>query len=251
MPDHVRLVAWNIRAGGGRRIELIADQLRRWRPDVVALSEFRGTPASAWLAEELAARGLPHQRTTAESASEVNSLLIASRWPIRTRPNSDAPTEPNRWLLAGIEAPTPFAIGAMHIPNRVTGRKGDYLASVLDLTRRWRGGPALIVGDTNSGRIDLDEEVSTFDLREDRWMRSLDAGGWADAFRALHGERRAYTWYSPNGRNGFRLDEAFINRALQPRLRAARYVWGKPRGERTPRREVLSDHAALIVDFDA
>jgi len=251
VPDHLRLVAWNIRAGGGRRIEMIADQLQRWQPDVVALSEFRGTPASAWLAEELSARGLPFQRSTAQPASAVNSLLLASRWPVRARPNSAAPIEPNRWLLASVDAPTPFAIGGMHIPNRVTGRKGDYLAAVLELTRRWRGGPALLVGDTNSGRIDVDEEVPAFDRREDEWMRSLDAGGWADAFRALHGERRAYTWYSPNGRNGFRLDEAFVNRALQPRLRAARYVWGRPRGEQSGRREALSDHAALIVDFES
>ena len=250
MSDRVRLVAWNIRAGGGRRIELIADQLRRWRPDIVALSEFRGTPASAWLSDHLAERGLLHQRTTAEPGSPRNALLVASRWPLRGRRNASAPTEPDRWLLSSVQAPVPFALGAMHIPNRVTGRKGDYLASVLDLTRRWRGGPALLVGDTNSGRIDLDEEVPTFDQREDNWMRSLDAGGWADAFRALHGQRRAYTWYSPNGRNGFRLDEAFVNRALQPRLRAARYAWGTPLGVPNARREALSDHAALIVDLE-
>ena len=41
-----RVVAWNIRAGGGKRIEHIAAQIAAWRADVVALSEFRATPAS-------------------------------------------------------------------------------------------------------------------------------------------------------------------------------------------------------------
>ena len=246
----MRIIAWNIRAGGGRRIEPIADQLRRWRPDVVALSEFRGTPPSAWLAEQLAARGLRFQRTTADlQAAPVNALLVASRWPLRLASVCAAPSEPRRWLLARIAAPMPIAIGAMHVPDRVTGRKGDYLASALAVARRWRGGPALLIGDTNSGRIGLDEEVPAFDRLEDGWIGDLDRAGWADAFRTLHGERRVYTWCSPNGRNGFRLDQAFVNRRLQERLAAARYAWGKPRGNRAGRPEALSDHAALIVDF--
>ena len=32
----MRIVAWNIRAGGGVRGEAIAAQLRRWHADVVA-----------------------------------------------------------------------------------------------------------------------------------------------------------------------------------------------------------------------
>ena len=78
----------------------------------------------------------------------------------------------------------------MHVPNRVTGRKGDYLASALSIDRRWRGGPALLIGNTNSGRIGLDEQVRTFDRLADGWIRDLDHADWADAFRALHGERR-------------------------------------------------------------
>ena len=246
----MRIIAWNIRAGGGRRSEAIADQLRRWRPDVVALSEFRGTPPSAWLAEELADRGLCFQRTTADPRSApVNALLVASRWPLRLGVVGVAPAEPRRWLLARIAAPEPIALGAMHVPNRVTGRKGDYLAAALAVARRWRGGPALLIGDTNSGRIGLDEEVPTFDRLEDGWIGDLERAGWSDAFRWLHGERRAYTWYSPNGGNGFRLDQAFVSRTLRGRIAAVRHAWGKPRGDRSARREALSDHAALIVDF--
>ena len=45
----MRVVAWNIRAGGGARADAIARQLARWQADVVALSEFRATPPSARL----------------------------------------------------------------------------------------------------------------------------------------------------------------------------------------------------------
>jgi exonuclease III len=81
----------------------------------------------------------------------------------------------------------------------------------------------------------------------------LEAAGWTDAFRFLKGSERAYTWYSPSGGNGFRIDQAFVNRALQPRLRSASYVWGVPANGRSVAapRHALSDHAALMVDLES
>ncbi len=67
----MRIVSWNIRAGGGKRIEGIADQLRRWRPDIVALSEFRGTPPSQELASLLRNQGFIHQRATVDNHHPV------------------------------------------------------------------------------------------------------------------------------------------------------------------------------------
>jgi exonuclease III len=76
-------------------------------------------------------------------------------------------------------------------------------------------------------------------------MRELAEAGWTDAYRHLRGAARAYTWYSPNGGNGFRIDQAFLNRALQPRLRRFRYDWG-----RRPLGRPASDHAAMVLDLD-
>lgn len=246
----MRIVSWNIRAGGGRRVVEIAEQIERWQPDVVALQEFRATPPSCWLAETLAERHLRHQRSTADLASPpANRLLVASRWPLRRLANRGGPTEPGRWLLVSVAATQPFVLGAMHAPNFVSGPKYPFLDAALMVARRWRGGPALLIGDTNSGRIGLDEEVPCFSDREDGWMQALERAGWLDAFRLLHGDARAYTWYSPNAGNGFRLDQAFVNRRLTPRLAATRYEWGWA-NEGNPRRDVLSDHAALIIDLD-
>src|SRR6267142_1857540 len=43
----MRIVAWNIRAGGGERIARISRYLQLWAPDAVVLSEFRAAPAAA------------------------------------------------------------------------------------------------------------------------------------------------------------------------------------------------------------
>jgi exonuclease III len=243
----MRVVAWNIRAGGGVRVRAIARQIARWEPDVVALSEFRATPPSADLAARLAAGGLPHQLTTADARFPgSNALLLASRFPLRALALHRSPTFRCRWLAAAVEAPTPLTIGAMHVPNRVTGRKWAFLHAVLGCARRWAPGPALLVGDTNSGRRGLDEEVPAFNAREEGWVDALAGCGWADAFRYLSPEARAYTWYSPNGRNGFRIDQAFVNAPLLARLKEATYRWGGTRGRR---RDALSDHAALVVEL--
>jgi exonuclease III len=241
----MRIVFWNICAGGGVRGTRIAERLARWAPDVVALCEFRATAPSLALSATLASRGLAHQCTTATGAA--NGLLLASRWPLRRIRLRAEPAEPGRWLLAELRAPSPLTVGVMHVPNRVTGRKDAFYAEMLAAIRRWHRGPALLLGDTNSGRPDLDEEVPVFGPREVAWLDAIERAGWADGFRTLHRLKRAYTWYSPNGRNGFRLDQAFLNRELQARLRAVVYDWGVRR--RIGMGLALSDHAALLLDL--
>jgi exonuclease III len=216
----------------------------------VALCEFRATPPSRALSARLADLGLRHQLSTADpTVPNLNCLLVASRWPIEIMRDRRAPNERGRWLLAGVAAPRPFALGAMHVPNRVSGRKWPFLDAVLAVAERWRGGPAVLLGDTNSGRPGIDEESSAFNQREGAWIDGLARAGWQDAFRHLRGAARAYTWYSPNGGNGFRIDQAFLNPALLPSLVRARYTWGIRERDGRPR-FALSDHAALVLDLE-
>lgn len=244
----IRVVAWNIRAGGGCRVARIARQLARWAPDVVVLSEYRATPPSERLGGWLAQHGLLHQVTTADRRMPGrNALLVAARWPLRRLLLGTAPRDPSRWLVALVDSPVPLVLGAMHVPNRVTGRKYPFLDAVLACAQRWRRGRALLVGDTNSGRRTIDEEAPTFNAREEGWIDDLAACGWCDAFRHLRAEARVYTWYSPSGRNGFRIDQAFVNAALLAQLKDAAYLWGG--ASRRSRRDALSDHAALLVDL--
>ena len=146
-----------------------------------------------------------------------------------------------------VQAPDCFEVFAVHVPNRVTGRKYPFLDAVSDVVASWCGPPAILVGDTNSGRIDIDEESVAFNAHEDQWLSHIDALGWRDAFRAHYPKRREFTWYSPNGNNGFRLDQAFLHRQLMKRLRKVNHVWAS---DGSKRRDALSDHAALIVDVD-
>jgi len=244
----VRLIAWNIRAGGGVRAEGIVEQIIDWAPDVIALSEFRGTQASCYIAHSLQERaGLCFQRSTVDTENAAtNSLLVASRYPLRVVRLKRAPADMRRWLHVTVAAPVRFAIMAIHIPNRSTGRKYPFMHAVTEVVRSWRGHPAIIMGDTNSGHIGIDEESSAFNRIEDQWLAGLNALRWRDAFRFLNGERREYTWYSPNGRNGFRLDQMYVHPAFVEQLSDFQHRWGGAPGQR---RELLSDHAAMIMDL--
>ncbi len=208
----MRVVFWNIRHGGGGRVAAIARQIRSWGADAVALCEFRGTPPSAELARALAGLGLPYQCTTADTARPaLNGLLLASRWPLRRLRIRGAPAEPARWLLARIQAPAPLVMAVMHVPNRVSGRKYPYLDAVLETARRRWPGPAMFLGDTNSGCIGIDEQVPAFNRIEDGWMRGLHEAGWIDAFRRFEPGPGHYTWWSqrPGARAaniGWRID---------------------------------------------
>ena len=92
------------------------------------------------------------------------------------------------------------------------------------------------------------EETPVFNTRTDGWFDHLEAAGWRDGFRGLHGNQRDYTWYSHRN-NGFRLDQVFVNSDLARHLMRVGHVW--PRHPDAPgRRDGLSDHAVLVADFE-
>ena len=56
-----------------------------------------------------------------------------------------------------------------------------------------------------------------------------------------------YTWYSHRN-NGFRLDHAFCSPELVPAIVGLQHAWGRD-SEQPNRRDALSDHAAVIIEF--
>lgn len=228
--------------GGGGRAPAIVEYIRSGNPDIAILTEFRGTPPSREIAFRIEELGLPYQLSTAsESKPAKNALLLASCWPLK-RIHWKRPPEPaERRLLAHVRAPASIAIAAVHVLNRVSGKKYPFLDAIRDLALRWRGGGAIVAGDFNTGRIGEDESVKCFNRREDDFMTTMSEAGWTDAYRSVNGQKRAYTWRAPGGGGSFRLDHAFINRCAQGRLLDARIDWVK--GDPRP----PSDHAALWI----
>ena len=136
----------------------------------------------------------------------------------------------------------------MHIPNRVTGKKIPFQQAVIRFLKKIPIEHGLLMGDTNSGFRHIDEESSAFGPAEENWIHQLEHRMWRDGYRHLHGDRREFSWYSPNGNNGFRLDHAYFNPQTLPWLKAFSYEWGQT--ENSSRRDVLSDHAAINITLE-
>jgi len=250
-PEPLRIVSWNIRAGGGKRAEGILAQLLDWRADVIGLCEYRATSASQWLAAELDNAGYHHQlHSTNPDKPATNALMLASRAPLQAVRAPKMPKHRERWLLAQIQKPAPITFGLMHVPNYTAPKlKYPFLSALLKMTETWKSGPAVLIGDTNCGQRGLDEENPQGPRfkREHDWVVGMRQRGWVDAFRHLHGARREYTWYSHRN-NGFRLDHAFCSPQLAGAISGVQHVWGRD-SEQPGRRDALSDHAALLVDL--
>ena len=253
MSKLTRIISWNIRAGGGKRVAGILAQLLKWQPQIIGLSEFRGTPASQWLAAELAKAGFLFQISSVNPNSPAkNALLLASRFALQSVTVPKMPRNPDRWLLANVKIVPSVILGLMHVPNYTTPTlKYPYLASVLRMIDAWDAGPGLVMGDTNCGERGIDEEKLSPPKfqREHDWMVGMEQRGWVDAYRHNQGDKHEYTWYSHRN-NGFRLDHVFCSPHLAPAIKAVRHVWGND-SKQKQRRDSLSDHAAIIVDIES
>ena len=232
----MRLLTWNIRHGGGYRVAAIADWLGRCAADVMVLTEARGTAPSQRLRGALAERGFEHQVAATVNA-RANGVLIASRRPLRHDPLPRGLRHDSA-RAASVRCGELRIVGLYFPATAATIR--PYFDAVLAATPRWLAGDTVLLGDFNSGQPALDCQ-RPFAFTGASQFDALLEQGWVDGWRARHGTRREYTWYSHTG-NGFRIDHAFLSPTVAPRLQRARYA-------HTVRAHGLSDHSALVIEI--
>src|SRR5690348_12560313 len=93
----MKILAWNIRHGGGSRVAAIASAIAAHAPDVAVLTEYRAA-AGVDLRRSLHARGYRHLLAP-PLAPRQNGVAILSRWRLvaSTRP-IPAAVPAHRWL---------------------------------------------------------------------------------------------------------------------------------------------------------
>src|SRR5579871_6672462 len=105
----MRLLAWNIRQGGGTRLPAIAAALGRHSADVLIISEYRGGDSGERLRVAVSALGYVHH-SSAAPPRVCNGVLIASRLPLVERqPIAADPLEAYR--LVSVEIGAVFLCG--------------------------------------------------------------------------------------------------------------------------------------------
>ncbi|HTZ36011.1 MAG TPA: endonuclease/exonuclease/phosphatase family protein [Stellaceae bacterium] len=230
----MRLLAWNIRQGGGTRLAAIVGALMRHDADVLVLSEYRGGDSALRLREALARLGYPHA-TALMPPPGKSGVLVAARRRLRAAAAlSEALPEPYRLVHVEIGK---LSLCGVYMPNLLA--KVPYWEAVVAALATRVDGHAVAIGDFNTCRAYVDEPGAI-----DRCAHFMDrvAGiGFCDLWRHRYPEGREYSWYSHRG-NGFRIDHAFLSPALARRAGAVRYSHDE-------RLAGLSDHSPLILDL--
>jgi exodeoxyribonuclease-3 len=230
----VRLLAWNIRQGGGSRLPAIAEALARHEADVLVLSEYRGGDSALRLREMLTKFGYPHS-TTVLPPTGKSGVLVAARRRLRAHAAlSDTLPEPYRLVHVEIGK---LSLCAVYMPNLMA--KVPYWEAVVANLAARVDGHALAIGDFNTCRAYVDEPGAI-----DRcafFMDRVAELGFCDLWRQRYPEGREFSWYSHRG-NGFRIDHAFLSPSLARRAGPIRYSHDE-------RLSGLSDHSPLILDL--
>ncbi|MGN6392594.1 MAG: exodeoxyribonuclease III [Gemmatimonadales bacterium] len=237
----VRLISWNVLAGGGRRCGAIVRRLRRYDADIIVLQETMPS-RSAELCGTLGRAGYMHH-IAAPSVGD-RGLCLLSRLPlcpVRGPAPPHARVWPRGWLEVEL-VDSGARVAAVYGPAAGPPLPAFWDAAAAWLDRRARR-PFIMLGDFNAGASHRDAEGYRF--KAGRGFAALTRTGLIDLWRRQHGDRTEHTWYSTPGGGrtprGFRIDHAFASPSLAERVTGCRY-------DHDVRRRRWSDHSLLVVD---
>lgn len=253
----MRLLAWNIQAGGGARLPLILNEIARLHPDIVALSEVTYGNLHE-LQRQLREFGLEHIVTTCK-AGGPNSVLLASRLHFRVS-GERVEHDPERWLSVELEE-LDLKLLCVHVPSvsdnkfgsdgfglKGARRKELFWGQVISYAQRHKNERVILLGDFNSG---LARDAESDSLTSADQIKILSLERYVDTWRHQNRNGREFTYYSKQGKkeqgtsqklNGFRLDYVFVSNPLRDSIFNAMHV-------HTVRTSGLSDHSIVLADL--
>ena len=232
----MRLLAWNIRQGGGTRLSGIMSAIARHDADVLVLSEYRGGDSAERLRAALQVSGYRYVSKLVPPPQRTGVLIAARRRFVERGAVCQRVAEP--WRLVDVDLGV-LRITGVYMPNLKA--KVPYWQTLVDAFTARAEGDALAIGDFNTCRAYVDEP-GAIDATA-YFMDSMHAIGFRDLWRHRYPDGREYSWYSHRG-NGFRIDHAFLSPSLAERAGVIRY-------SHEERLAGLSDHSVLLLDLPA
>ena len=231
----MRLLAWNIRQGGGSRLSRIAEALKHHDAEIVVLSEYRGGPSAPRLRGALHSLGYRYVTALLPPPGR-NGVLVAARRPFceHGAVGTELP-EPYRMISVDFET---FRLIGVYMPNLLA--KVPYWEALIAALSSQSPSRALAIGDFNTCRAYVDE-AGAIDATA-HYMDAIEQIGYRDLWRHRHPDRREYSWFS-TWNNGFRIDHAFLSRELAACAGTVYY-------SHQERIAGLSDHSPLILELD-
>jgi exodeoxyribonuclease-3 len=233
--------------------------LARQRADVVCLQEIKARPEQLPPAAQAPA-GYTAYFNPAEKSGYSGVAMYCRRTPLRiTRTLGwDEADSEGRYLQADFDS---LSVASIYLPSGTSGPhrqavKFRFLDRLLPVLKRMRAERRryILCGDWNIAHTERDlrnwranRKNSGFLPEERAWLDQVfGTVGMVDAFRQVNQREDQYTWWSSRGRAfennvGWRIDYQIVSPALAGTVRSAR-ICRKPR---------FSDHAPLIMEYDA
>jgi exodeoxyribonuclease III len=224
------VLSWNIQQGGGSRAWAITQNLLASKAHILVLSEFHNQKDNKIIEQSLAQQGYIYQYFT-QATGHNNTVFIASQLPgiQQLYPEADLGFSQN------IQALRFSALGVMgvYLPHKKKHNLLPFLTETLAADTL----PFIITGDYNTGHNYIDQKGDSFWYTDQ--LKALEASGYTDAFRYVHGAVETYSWYSHQG-NGYRYDHTYVHQSLLPLVKDCYYLqdW---------RLQKLSDHAPMLL----
>jgi len=230
----MKLIALNIRHGGGKRIQSILRYLHSHASDTLVLTEFRDNTNAQVLKDSLEGSGFKYF-TSAPCLPKTNSVCIFSRHPFIPKEHPEL-VHSDRHRLASATFQGFVVHGVYFAQNKAKASLFKFLSESLDRTANL---PCQIIGDFNTGLHFTDEESSTFHCTSE--FKNLLNSGFIDSWRTRHPSSKEFSWQSNLG-NGFRIDHILSNAEADSLISRVYY-------DHTPRLTGITDHSALIVEI--
>jgi exodeoxyribonuclease III len=233
--QRAKILALNIRSGGGSRASQICQFLSQSQADVVVLTEWRANAVGTLFVEWAKSCGMSH--AVLNDGNTHNGVFVASKHPFKTE------TQTPRLDTPGVLMMVRFAnwvLVASYFPQ--SRAKAAFFAALINAAQEHSGLPFLIVGDLNTGNQLADKSPQGGNYHCAAQFDQLSTGaGLIDLWRHTNGAKaQEWTWLS-RAKNGFRIDHAFANsrfvEAAQPTC-----IY-----DHSPRNTGITDHSALKI----
>jgi exonuclease III len=231
----MRITTLNIQHGGGQRVNRLIGMLAELGGDVILLTEFRENSNARAFKTRLFAWGYQWQASTSIDPKQNGAFLAAKVPFVSISRHAALAAHAHRLLFAQFAH---FNLIGVYFPLMEEKRPVfEYLTSHLV---SHLGESGLVLGDFNTGKPYTDEAGKTFSCVD--CFHALESSGLVDSWRSRNPEAREFSWFS-GAKNGFRIDHVFCTPKLDRRVTKVVYV-------HRPREEGVTDHSAMIVEFD-
>jgi exodeoxyribonuclease-3 len=256
----MRIITWNVNSVGMRKDRLVR-LLDRWSPDVLCLQELKCVEEKfPW--ETVQEAGY---HASVFGQKTYNGVALISKETPKTviRSFGDAEDDAAARFIVG-EFPGNLHVASLYVPNGQAVGSDKYTYKLRWLSRlkaylnqhHAARDRLVLAGDYNIAPTDADvydpkawEGEVLCSVAERRALREVEDLGYHDAYRLLHPQDKAFTWWDyrmlafPKNL-GLRIDLLLVSEALKGAVKGCQVDRDERKGDKP------SDHAPVILDLE-